>query len=201
MTAYSLLAIPIGYIIGSIPSSYIIGRLFGKVDMREAGDGRISAAAVYRKIGLIPYLLVVTIDIGKGTLAIIFAYLLTDSPILFGLRSAEIPVIVLLTGIFTVAGHSWSIFLKFKGGLGATAICGVLIGTMIFPLSIGLVTGLTFFLITRKSGLGTVIILAVTSIVLLVQNQPVILVLFPLALLFLMFLKRIQISRFSRSVA
>jgi glycerol-3-phosphate acyltransferase PlsY len=172
MTAYSLLAIPIGYILGSIPSAYIIGQLFGKVDIREAGDGRISAAAVYRKLGVTPFLLVVVIDVSKGALAVIIAYLLTGTPIQVFHTFTSTPVIILVTGFVAVIGHLWSIFIKFRGGLGATVIYGVLAGLIIVQVLIAMIIGLAFFLITRKSGWGTVVIIILTSIVLLVQNQP-----------------------------
>ncbi|MBM3149220.1 MAG: hypothetical protein FJZ88_04210, partial [Chloroflexi bacterium] len=79
MAWYSFLAIPLGYLIGSFPSTLIIGRLMGKQDMRTEGDGKISAAAVYRRMGRIPYAIVVLMDIGKGALAIVAARALTDS--------------------------------------------------------------------------------------------------------------------------
>jgi glycerol-3-phosphate acyltransferase PlsY len=200
MTAYSWLAIPIGYILGSIPSAYIIGRLFGQLDIREAGDGRISAAAVYRKLGIIPFLTVVVIDVGKGALAVIVAHIMTGTPILIFHTFTQIPVIILLAGFFAVIGHLWSVFLKFRGGLGATVIYGVLAGLIIAQLLMAMVIGLIFFIITKKSGLGTAIIITLTSIVLFIQNQPIILALYPFVLIFLMLLKRIQIKKVSRTV-
>jgi glycerol-3-phosphate acyltransferase PlsY len=201
MTAYSWLALPIGYLLGSIPSAYLIGLLFGKVDMREAGDGRISAAAVYRKLGVIPFLLVVVIDVSKGALAVIIAYLMTGTPILFFNTYVDMPLIILLAGLLAVMGHLWSIFLKFRGGLGATVIYGVLAGLIIAQVLIAMIIGLVFFLITRKSGFGTAIIIILTSIVLLVQHQPLILVFYPFILILLMLIKRIQIRKLKRSVA
>lgn len=107
----SLLSIPLAYLLGSISSTYIVGRLVGNVDMRTEDDGRISAAAMYRRFGLIPFLVVVIMDMGMAALAVIIAKMLTESL-----------EIVLVAGFATVVGHNWSVFLRFKGGLGATAI-------------------------------------------------------------------------------
>jgi glycerol-3-phosphate acyltransferase PlsY len=184
MSIVSLAAIPIGYMLGAIPTSLIIGRLIGKMDLRIEGDGRISAAAIYWKFGIYPYLLVVLLDIGKAALAVFLASLLKE-PF----------TTLLITGFFTVIGHCWSVFLKFHGGLGATAICGVLIYLFPIPLLIGLAAVSIFFIYTRKSGISTAIIITVTSIVLLIQQQPVIVIIYPFILLCLMVLKRFQIRR------
>jgi len=189
MAWYSFLAIPLGYLIGSFPSTLIIGRLMGKQDMRTEGDGKISAAAVYRRMGRIPYAIVVLMDIGKGALAIVAARALTDSVAL-----------VLIAGFFAYVGHSWSIFMKFQGGLGATVMCGVLGATVFWPLVIGLVVGVIYLLITRRSGVGSVVVIGVITIALLVQRfilhqeqeQPWYIVLYPLILGSLMMLKHLQ---------
>jgi glycerol-3-phosphate acyltransferase PlsY len=189
MTWYSFLAIPLGYLIGSFPSTLIIGRLVGKQDMRTEGDGKISAAAVYRRMGRTPYAIVVLMDIGKGVLAIFAARALTDSV-----------AIVLVTGFFAYVGHSWSIFMKFQGGLGATVMCGVLGATVFWPLVIGLVVGIIYLLITHRSGIGSAVVIGVITIALLVQRfilhqqqeQPWYIVLYPIILSSLMVLKHLQ---------
>ena len=184
MSIISLAAIPIGYIFGAIPTSLLIGKLIGKIDLRIEGDGRISAAAIYWRFGLYPYLLVVLIDIGKAALAVFLVSLL-EEPF----------TTLLIAGFFAVTGHCWSVFLKFRGGLGATAICGVLIYLFPIPLFIGFAVVSIFFLCTRKSGLSSAIIIIVTSIVLLVQQQPVLIVTYPFILISLMLLKRLQTRR------
>jgi glycerol-3-phosphate acyltransferase PlsY len=182
------IAVVLGYLLGSIPAAYIIGRLMGKIDVRQEGDGRISASAVHGKLGVLPFLLVVVMDVGEGVLAVLIAQLLTDSLI-----------VVLITGFVAVAGHNWSVFLKFKGGLGATTIWGVLVCLVWWQfLAVATVVFISF-LITRKSGLSTAILIIALSIVLLVQylfqNAPLILAPYPLILILLMVLKRFQISR------
>jgi len=160
--------------------------------MRTEGDGRISAAAVYKKVGRLPYALVLIMDIGKGALSIGIANLFTDAL-----------VVVLLTGFAAVLGHCWSVFMKFKGGLGATVMCGVLLATVLWQLLIGLAAGAIVMLITRKSGLSSAVVIMVTTIVLLIQylffnqtNQLApILIIYPAALILIMVLKRLQTKK------
>jgi glycerol-3-phosphate acyltransferase PlsY len=184
------IAVILGYIIGSIPSAYIIGRLMGKIDVRQEGDGRISAAAVHRKLGVVPFVLVVIMDVGAGVLAVLIAKMLTESLIA-----------VLIAGFASVVGHNWSVFLKFKGGLGATTIYGVLVSLVWWQLLATAAIAFILFLIMKrkKSGLSTAILIIGLSVILLAQylfqGMPFILVIYPFILILLMVLKRFQVSR------
>ena len=185
-----VIAVILGYLIGSIPSAYIIGRLMGKIDVRQEGDGRISAAAVHRKLGVVPFLLVVIMDVGVGVLAVLFAQMLTESLIA-----------VLIAGFAAVVGHNWSVFLKFRGGLGATTTYGVLVTLVWWQFLAVAAVAFGIFLIRKRqgSGLATGILIVVLSIVLLLQSlfqdAPLILAIYPVILILLMLLKRFQISK------
>jgi glycerol-3-phosphate acyltransferase PlsY len=180
-------AIVLGYLLGSIPSAYIIGRLIGKIDLRNHPDGRISASVVNKKLGVLPFLMVVAMDVGKGALAAVIAGLLSESLI-----------IVLLAGFATVTGHNWSVFLKFKGGLGATVTYGVLIAIVWWQVLVAAAIGGALYFTTKRSGLSTAILIIVLSGILLTQyllgSGPFILVVYPAVLILLMLLKRFQIK-------
>jgi len=126
MDISSLSCILIALLLGSIPSAYIVAKVNGKVDIRDEPDGKISAAAVYRRVGLLPFIWVVAMDIGKAALAVLIAQWLKASP-----------QWVMLCGAVAVAGHQWSMFLRFQGGRGATVIAGVLVAVCTFPTLIG----------------------------------------------------------------
>ena len=181
-----VIAVILGYVIGSIPSAYIIGRLMGKIDVRQEGDGRISASAVHKRLGVVPFVLVVIMDVGEGVLAVLVAGMLTESLL-----------VVLIAGFAAVVGHNWSVFLKFKGGLGATTIYGVLVTLVWWQLLVVAAAAFILFLIMKrkKSGLSTAVLIIALSIVLFVQKSPLILVIYPFVLIMLMLLKRFQISR------
>lgn len=178
------ITVVLGYLLGSIPSAYIIGRLMGKIDVRQEGDGRISAAAVHKKLGVVPFVLVVIMDVGEGASAVLIAQLLTDSLI-----------VVLIAGFMAVVGHNWSVFLKFKGGLGATTIYGVLVYLAWWQVLTAAAIAFALFLIIRKSGLSTAVLIIIVSVILFIQKSPLILVVYPLILIMLMVLKRFQTSR------
>jgi len=64
MNIISLLSLPAAYLLGTIPSAYLVARFNGKIDIRDEGDGKISAAAVHRRVGLLSFLMTLVIDIG-----------------------------------------------------------------------------------------------------------------------------------------
>ncbi len=197
LNIYQYISIPLGYLLGSIPAAFIIGKLIGKFDLRtEESDGKISAAAIYRRLKLIPFLLVVIIDVGKGLASILLASFLSDHSW----------IIILLTGFATVMGHNWSIFLKFKGGLGATVTWGVLGGVALYQLLIAFIPTLIYIIITKKSGISTAVGIISLSIVLLIQkilavqniipwDIPVYLIVFPGLLIMFMVIKQHQVNR------
>jgi glycerol-3-phosphate acyltransferase PlsY len=180
--------IPIAYILGAIPSSYIIGRLIGKINLLEEGDGHISATALSRRMGFFYFVLAIILDVGKGALAIFIAQLFTDSLIL-----------IAASGLAAVIGHCWSIFIKFRGGLGATVIHGVLACLVFWQFLIGGAAAIICLVVTRRSTLGIIALIGTISVVLLIQYliQPTSLVLLfiPASLLLIQYLKRLQIKK------
>jgi len=186
MNAYTpaVLSMTSGYLLGSVSSAWIISRLFGKIDMRSAPDGTISAASVFYKLGRLPYMLVVFMDITLAALSVILARAFTHSS-----------SIAMLSGLAAMAGHNWSIFLKFKGGLGATSMAGALAAVMLLPLCYGLVAAALAGVITHRSGLGTTVGVIIIFVVALIQSGAGATAMYPLSLLSLMLIKRFQLSR------
>ena len=108
------------YLLGSVPTAYLIARWRRGIDIRKYGSGNVGAAnvsAVVSKRWSIP---VTVFDIGKGALTVWAAQLL-------GLGAAQ----QVTVGIFTVIGHNWPIFIRFKGGRGVFTTLGVI--TMLSP--------------------------------------------------------------------
>ncbi len=126
------------YLLGSLPSAYIIGRLRKGVDIRSIGSRNMGAMNVFYNVGFLYGLIVLLMDVGKGAAAIALA------------RWLEVPLAAeLIAGTVAVLAHSFPVWLKFRGGKGGAPLIGVLFillpwGT---PIAFGIFLVLT--LLTR----------------------------------------------------
>lgn len=116
MILNTIIAIAIGYLLGSIPFAYIAGRLRKGADIRQVGGGNVGALNTMREVGVAVGFAVLFADIAKGSIAVLIAQWLGLSLIW-----------VFVVGFAAVAGHNWPIFLRFKGGKGAATTMGVLL--------------------------------------------------------------------------
>jgi glycerol-3-phosphate acyltransferase PlsY len=134
MTA-ALFIIAISYLIGSFPTGYLLSRTRG-VDIRRYGSGNIGATNVFRVLG--PWLgsAVFLLDAGKGIFAVRFAIWLNAHfpSSLMDLEGLYMPVMVLppvvaaiLAAIWAIVGHSFTVWLGFKGGKGVATSLGAVI--------------------------------------------------------------------------
>jgi acyl phosphate:glycerol-3-phosphate acyltransferase len=185
----ALLSIIFAYLIGSVSSACIIGRLAGNIDMRKEPDGRISASAVHQKLGLFAFSCVVIMDILVAIMAIVVAKVFSDSP-----------TVITISGIAAVCGHNWSLFLVFRGGVGATAIFGVLVMLITLPMLYGLGCAAVILLLTHKSGISTICGLSVTSATAFIQNADWTFAILPLVLLVIMYFKKLQVGQLANPV-
>ncbi len=119
------LLIAIGYLLGSVPTAYLAGRVLKGVDIRQIGDGNMGAANAYRQLGPRVGVMVGVVDAAKGALAVLIAQAV----------NAPQPVI-LLAGAAAVFGHNWPIFLGFRGGRGESTTIGVLLAVLTIPMLI-----------------------------------------------------------------
>ena len=117
-----------GYLLGSIPFGLLVGRRSAKVDVRQYGSGKTGATNVLRTAGKKAAALVVTLDVSKGVLAVLFAGLIVRGDYLvvgeFGLGMLVAQV---LAASAAIIGHIFPVFLKFKGGRGVAPFFGGLI--------------------------------------------------------------------------
>jgi len=134
----------IAYLLGSIPWAYIITRLATGQDIRRLGSGNVGGNNVYRHVGLKAAIPVAIFDVGKGAAAVAIAHWLLEVPLY------EPHILVLLAGIAVVAGHMWSVYLKFTGGNGLSATIGALAIIMPWELLIVIALLLVLKVITRN---------------------------------------------------
>lgn len=112
---YVLFAI-IAYLLGSIPSALVVGKLGYKIDIREHGSGNLGATNTFRVLGIKAGIVVTLTDILKGTVATLIP-LLVDAD-----------VYRLVIGLFAVVGHTYPIFARFKGGKAVATSGGIILG-------------------------------------------------------------------------
>ena len=108
------------YLIGSIPTGYIIVKLFTGQDIRTLGSGSTGATNVKRIMGKKWFFIVMLLDAFKGALPVILT-------ILFGTLYKDIGLMPVIAAIFVILGHSRSIFLKFTGGKSVASGVGTLL--------------------------------------------------------------------------
>lgn len=104
----------IGYLTGALPTGVVVTRLWGAPDVREVGSGHVGTTNTYRQAGLVAAVLVALVDLLKGVGAALLGLALT--------RDAwSVPI----AGVAAVAGHCWSVFIGFRGGMGLATAGGI----------------------------------------------------------------------------
>lgn len=139
----------IAYLLGSVPTGYLAGKLLRGIDIREHGSKSTGATNVLRTLGRWPALVVFLVDVLKGAVAVVFARWLClwllgqpaiSVPAALDGQSLE-PWAVLVAGLAALLGHGRSIWLNFTGGKSAATGLGVLLA---MSLAVGLGAGLAF---------------------------------------------------------
>lgn len=164
-----ILVLVISYLIGSIPTAYIFGRLLKGIDIRKFGSGNVGATNAMRLLGRQAGITVLGLDILKGFLPVVFlANFIPDF---------NQEVLLVLIGLSCILGHIWTIFLRFKGGKGIATTLGVLIGLSQKVPSLKLVLGITVllwlvvFILSRIVSLASVMAALSLPILMLVFKQ------------------------------
>jgi acyl phosphate:glycerol-3-phosphate acyltransferase len=174
------------YLIGSIPFGILVGRgLFG-VDPREVGSGNIGTVNSMRALGKIGGALVLVGDVIKGI-----------APTLFASAFLHLDAwLVAATGLATIAGHNWSVFLRFGGGKGVATGLGV-VGVLAWQAALAFaVVWLATVLITRYASLASILGSAAVPLAFVVVKSPVAYVVFGVvALVFVMWRHSANIQR------
>ncbi|HAW50401.1 TPA: acyl-phosphate glycerol 3-phosphate acyltransferase [bacterium] len=129
------------YLVGSIPVGLILG-LLKKRDIRKEGSGNIGFTNVWRVLGIKYAIPVLVFDVLKGFL-----------PVVIGIRFSE--GIGVIAGLSAILGHSFSIFLKFKGGKGVATSCGVFLGLCPIETILAMCVFLIVLIISRYVSVGS----------------------------------------------
>jgi len=155
------------YLLGSIPFGYVAGKI-GGIDIRKIGSGNIGATNVVRVLGKRYGYSVFVLDFLKGFGAVkISMSIATDarpewaSPEIFGIFAA----------IASVIGHSFPVWLKFRGGKGVATSAGALFGLIPLAALIGIVIWVLVFWFTRYVSVASVVAAATLPLVILIMTR------------------------------
>jgi glycerol-3-phosphate acyltransferase PlsY len=134
-----LLALLASYLLGAIPTSFLAGKLFRGIDLRQHGSGNLGATNLYRTLGARFAIPVGLFDMAKGAIPVMLIAPMASTSKYFAM----------LCGIMAVVGHVFSVFVRFRGGKGVATASGVMLGLTPWAVLVSLAVWL---IVVRVSG-------------------------------------------------
>ncbi len=181
-----LILLTIGaYLLGSVPTSYIAGRLLRGVDIRDYGSGAVSGSNVFHSVARWAVVPVGIFDILKGLAPVALACYVLH----FDIWAQGV------VGLAAIAGHNWSIFLGFSGGRGLSTMMGALAILAPWQLAVFIAIWVLGIVVLRNSPIGAIIGAISLPLASLVLREPVELTLCLVAILLLLVMKRLLADR------
>ncbi len=140
----------VGYFIGSIPSAFIVGKIYGGIDIRKHGSGNTGATNVFRTLGKKAAVIAFLGDFFKGILAVYVGRIIFN-----GVEFVDSAA--LLCGFMSIMGHCYSLWINFKGGKGVATSVGVIMA--VSPIIAILLLLLQFVMVylTRIMSLASIV--------------------------------------------
>lgn len=142
----------VGYLLGSCPNGLLIGRARG-VDIRQHGSGNIGATNALRVLGKKWGYLVFFLDAFKGFVAVRIAFALAMATP----QVARYEVFGIIGGLACILGHTFPVWLRFRGGKGVATSAGVLLGLMPIAVLSVFTIWLLLFQLTRYVSLASIV--------------------------------------------
>ncbi|MGI9862213.1 glycerol-3-phosphate 1-O-acyltransferase PlsY [Moorella naiadis] len=155
-----LLALVLAYLVGSIPTAYVVGRYIYGFDIRRRGSGNVGATNTLRTMGTIPGLVVLGVDAFKGVVAVWLG------------QAFGGPGLAILTAMLAIAGHNWSIFLDFQGGRGVATTAGALLAMAPLAALGALLIWLVVVIFSRYISLGSIVAAAIAPFLVIYFHRP-----------------------------
>lgn len=135
------------YLLGAFPTSYLTGRLFRGIDLRQHGSRNLGATNLFRVMGWRFAIPVGLFDIAKGAIPVL----------LFGPRVSAVPYFPIWCGLMAVIGHVFSVFVGFRGGKGVATAAGVVIALAPLAFPVVLVAWVLVVWLTGYVSLGSIV--------------------------------------------
>lgn len=150
------------YLLGAIPTSYLAGRLFGGIDLREHGSRNLGATNLYRVLGWRFAIPVGLFDAAKGLVPVL----------VFAPRVSTSELFALICGLTAVVGHAFSVFVGFKGGKGVATAAGVMLGLTPVALGVAAVVWVVLVYLTGYVSVGSIAAAAAFPLAVYVLDPP-----------------------------
>jgi glycerol-3-phosphate acyltransferase PlsY len=150
------------YFVGAIPTSYIAGRVFRGIDLREHGSKNLGATNLYRLLGWRFAIPVALFDMAKGAIPVL----------VFAPQVSGSELFALLCGVVAVVGHVFSVFVGFRGGKGVATAAGVMLGLAPAALGVALVVWVALVFLTGYVSVGSIVAAAVFPLAALILERP-----------------------------
>jgi acyl phosphate:glycerol-3-phosphate acyltransferase len=147
------LLVLLAYLLGSVPTGYIVGSLAG-IDVRKAGSGNVGATNVARVVGKCHGIVTLVVDIAKGLV-----------PVIVALSLGLMPAATAFVGVAAFLGHLYPVFLRFQGGKGVATALGVFLGLAPWATLVLMAIFVLVLLATRLVSLSSMVASASTPIV------------------------------------
>ncbi|MBM4763450.1 glycerol-3-phosphate 1-O-acyltransferase PlsY [Bacillus sp. B15-48] len=181
--AINALILLLAYLLGSIPSGLIVGKLFYKIDIREHGSGNLGGTNSFRTLGVKAGVAVTLADILKGTLA-------ASLPLLF-----NSDLHMLFVGLFAVVGHMFPIFAGFRGGKAVATSGGILLAYAPYLFLFMLIFFLISLLVTKYVSLSSILTAVATFLYASYTKDPILILVVALLAIFVIYRHRANIQR------
>ena len=190
LTLYILFFSIIAYLIGSIPTGYIIVKAKTGDDIRKIGSGSTGATNVKRVLGKKWFFIVMLLDAIKGALPVILGKIAANY------ANDSIGIIAVFCAIFVIIGHSKPVFLQFKGGKSVASGVGTILALNFFVgISIAIIWSIITY-ISKYVSLGSIIALIASPILMyLFKNPPCYTIYCASAAIYIVYLHRENIKR------
>ncbi len=174
----------LSYLVGSIPAAYIIGKAVKGVDIRGYGSGNVGTTNVFQHVGR-------KWAVSLGVLEVLIKGALPVWIALYVLNWDRSSATLIGPPLLAVAGHNWSIFLKFQGGRGLAVGIGTLIALSPILLVAFAVVSIGGWTVTRSSGVWVLIALALLPVWSMIAGEPGTITFYTIGLVALTVLKRL----------
>jgi len=161
-----VLIILFAYLVGSFPTSIVVGRMTRRIDIREHGSKNAGGTNAFRVLGWKAGLFVVVVDILKGVLATLLIAKIRVDPL-----TLDYELVQIIAGTFAVIGHIWTVLAKFKGGKGVATGAGLIIALFPWASLICFIIFAALVLTTRYVSLGSIIATSSLPFVLLTFDR------------------------------